>query len=160
MRLLILAVGHKMPAWVSAGFDDYARRLPRSMPLQLIEIRPEPRGSAAVTAGHRERLLKAEGERLQAAIPAGAVRVALDEHGQSLTTAAMSERLEGWRRLGADVALLIGGADGLDPAVKRSAQLMLSLSAMTLPHPLVRVILAEQLYRAASLLHNHPYHRA
>jgi 23S rRNA (pseudouridine1915-N3)-methyltransferase len=160
MRLLMLAVGHKMPAWVSAGFEDYARRMPRGLTLQLVEIRPEPRGSGPTGPGQVERLLRAEGERLRAAIPAGAVCVALDERGTPLSTAELSEQLEGWRQQGADVAFLIGGADGLEPQIKRSARLMLSLSAMTLPHQLVRVILAEQLYRAASLLHNHPYHRA
>jgi 23S rRNA (pseudouridine1915-N3)-methyltransferase len=160
MRLLMLAVGHKMPAWVSAGVEEYARRMPRGLPLQLVELRPEPRGSGPTGPGQVERVLKAEGERLQAAIPAGAVCVALDERGATLSTADLSQQLERWRQQGADVAFLIGGADGLDPQIKRSAQLMLSLSAMTLPHQLVRVILAEQLYRAASLLHNHPYHRA
>jgi 23S rRNA (pseudouridine1915-N3)-methyltransferase len=160
MRLLILAVGHKMPAWVSAGFEEYARRMSRSTPLQLVEIRPEPRGSGPTGPGQVERLLKAEAERLRAATPAGAVCVALDERGSALTTRGLSEAIESWRQQGVDVAFLIGGADGLDPRLKRSAQLMLSLSAMTLPHQLVRVILAEQLYRAASLLDNHPYHRA
>jgi 23S rRNA (pseudouridine1915-N3)-methyltransferase len=160
MRLLMLAVGHRMPAWVGAGFEEYARRMPRGMPLQLVEIRPEARGSGPTGPGQVDRMLRAEAERLRAATPAGAVGVALDERGAALTTAELSQQLEGWRQQGADVAFLIGGADGLDPRIKRSARLMLSLSAMTLPHQLVRVILAEQLYRAASLLHNHPYHRA
>jgi 23S rRNA (pseudouridine1915-N3)-methyltransferase len=160
MRLLVLAVGHKMPAWVSDGFDEYARRMPREMPIQLVEIKPEPRGSVAASSGQTERFLKAEAGRLRAAMPAGAICVALDEQGEAVSTEAFARRLEGWRRRGADVAFLIGGADGLDPDLKRSAQLMLSVSAMTLPHQLVRVILAEQLYRAASLLQNHPYHRA
>jgi len=160
MRLLVLAVGHKMPAWVSAGFDDYARRMPREMPIHLVEIKPEPRGSGAPSSGQTERLLKAEGGRLRAAIPAGAICVALDERGEAVSTQGLAKRLEGWRLQGSDVAFLIGGADGLDPDLRRSARLMLSLSAMTLPHQLVRVILAEQLYRAASLLQNHPYHRA
>jgi 23S rRNA (pseudouridine1915-N3)-methyltransferase len=158
MRLLVLSVGHKMPAWVSAGFEDYVRRMPREMPIQLVEIRPQPRGSAL--AGQVERLVKAEAERLRAAIPAGAVCVALDERGEAVSTEGLARRLESWRQQGADVAFLIGGADGLDPDLKRSARLMLSLSAMTLPHQLVRVILAEQLYRAAALLQHHPYHRA
>jgi 23S rRNA (pseudouridine1915-N3)-methyltransferase len=160
MRLLILAVGHKMPGWVSSGFEEYARRMPRDMPLQLIEIKPEPRGSAPPTPGQVERLVKAEGARLRAAIPADCLSVALDERGQALTTEGLSKQVERWRQQGADVAFLIGGADGLDPDIRRSARLMLSLSTMTLPHQLVRVILAEQLFRAASLLHNHPYHRA
>jgi 23S rRNA (pseudouridine1915-N3)-methyltransferase len=160
MRLLVLAVGHKMPAWVSTGFEDYARRMPREMPIQLTEIKPEPRSAGAPAGGQVGRLLRAEGGRLRAAIPAGATCVALDEHGEGLTTEGLAKRIEGWRQQGGDVAFLIGGADGLDPDLKRSARLMLSLSAMTLPHQLVRVILAEQLYRAASLLQNHPYHRA
>lgn len=160
MRLLVLAVGHKMPAWVSAGFDDYVRRMPREMPIQLIEIKPQARGTPAASSGLTLRALKAEGERLRAAIPIDAIPVALDASGKPLSTAELARQLEGWRRQGCDVAFLIGGADGLDDEIKRSAHLMLSLSAMTFPHQLVRVILAEQLYRAASLLHNHPYHRA
>jgi len=160
MRLLILAVGHKMPAWVSMGFEDYARRMPRDTALQLVEIRPQPRGAGANTSAQVDRMLKLEAQRLRSAIPAGATRVALDEHGRSATTQDLARFLEGWRREGSDVAFLIGGADGLEVELKRSAHLMLSLSSMTLPHQLVRVLLAEQLYRAASLLQGHPYHRA
>jgi 23S rRNA (pseudouridine1915-N3)-methyltransferase len=159
MRLLILAVGHKMPGWVSMGFEDYARRMPRDMPLQLVEIRPQPRGGAD-TPAQIDRMLKLEAQRLRAAVPGGATCIALDERGRSASTEELARRLEGWRQAGSDVAFLIGGADGLDIELKRSAQLMLSLSAMTLPHQLVRVLLAEQLYRAASLLQGHPYHRA
>jgi 23S rRNA (pseudouridine1915-N3)-methyltransferase len=160
MKLLILAVGHKMPAWVSMGFEDYARRMPRDTALQLVEIRPQPRGKDASTPAQVERLLKLEAQRLRAAIPAGATCIALDEHGRSANTHDLARLLERWRQTGADVAFLVGGADGLEPDLKRSAHLMLSLSAMTLPHQLVRVLLAEQLYRAASLLQGHPYHRA
>lgn len=161
MRLLILAVGHKMPAWVSMGFEDYARRMPRDMPLQLVEIRPQPRGGGgADTPAQIDRMLKQEAQRLRPAIPAGATCVALDERGRAATTQELARLLEGWRQNGGDVAFLIGGADGLDTELKRSAQLMLSLSAMTLPHQLVRVLLAEQIYRAASMLQGHPYHRA
>lgn len=159
MRLLILAVGHKMPAWVSMGFEDYARRMPRDMSLQLVEIRPQPRGGAD-TPAQIDRMLKLEAQRLRAAVPVSATCIALDERGRSASTEELARRLEGWRQAGSDVAFLIGGADGLDTELKRSAQLMLSLSAMTLPHQLVRVLLAEQLYRAASLLQGHPYHRA
>ena len=159
MRLLILAVGHKMPAWVSAGFEDYARRMPRDTPLQLVEVRPQPRGTGAGAPAQISRMLKLEAERLRSAIPTGATCVALDEHGRPATTQDLARLLEDWRRSGRDVAFLVGGADGLEPELKRSAHLMLSLSAMTLPHQLVRVLLAEQLYRAASLLQGHPYHR-
>jgi len=160
VKLLILAVGHKMPAWVSMGFEDYARRMPRDTALQLVEIRPQPRGKTADSPAQIERLLQLEAQRLRAAIPAGATCVALDERGRSVSTQDLARLLEGWRQAGADVAFLVGGADGLERDLKRSAHLMLSLSAMTLPHQLVRVLLAEQLYRAASLLQGHPYHRA
>jgi 23S rRNA (pseudouridine1915-N3)-methyltransferase len=160
MKLLILAPGHKVPAWVSMGFEDYARRMPRDTPLQLVEIRPEPRGAGATTPAQIDRILKLEAQRLRSALPAGATCVALDEQGRTVSTAELARLLEGWRREGNDVAFLIGSADGLDVQLKKSARLMLSLSAMTLPHQLVRVLLAEQLYRAASLLQGHPYHRA
>jgi 23S rRNA (pseudouridine1915-N3)-methyltransferase len=160
MKLQILAVGHRMPEWVRAGFEDYARRMPRDLPLLLREIRPQARGAAALSTGETAALLEAEGERLRAALPPGGRLVALDERGQALTTAQLARQLAQWMQDGRDVCFAIGGADGLDPALKRSAQLMLSLSALTLPHQLVRVLLAEQLYRAVSLLRNHPYHRA
>jgi 23S rRNA (pseudouridine1915-N3)-methyltransferase len=160
LRLLVLAVGNRMPAWVSAGFEEYARRMPRESPLHLLEIRPERRPAGDATLGHVARMLKSEAERLRAVVPAGAFVVGLDERGQSYDTQRFARLLEGWLREGRDVAFLIGGADGLEPGLKRSAHLLLSLSAMTLPHQLVRVLLAEQLYRAASLLRNHPYHRA
>jgi 23S rRNA (pseudouridine1915-N3)-methyltransferase len=160
MRLLILASGHKVPAWVSMAFGDYARRMPRDTPLQLVEIRPEPRSAGASTPAQTDRILRLEAQRLRAALPAGATCVALDQDGRTVSTADLARLLEGWRREGNDVAFLIGSADGLDMQLKRSARLMLSLSAMTFPHQLVRVMLAEQLYRAASLLQGHPYHRA
>jgi 23S rRNA (pseudouridine1915-N3)-methyltransferase len=160
VKLHILAVGHRMPAWLQAGFEDYARRMPRDLPLQLREIRPQPRGAGALSAAQTEAMLKAEGERLRAALPAGCRMVALDERGQTLDSARLARQLAQWMQDGRDVCFVIGGADGLDAGIKRSAHLMLSLSAMTLPHQLVRVILAEQLYRAASVLRNHPYHRA
>ena len=148
-----------MPDWVSAGFEEYARRMPRKSPLQLIEIRPERRPAGNLSPGQIDGMLKSEAERIRAALPAGAVTVALDERGQSHDTQRFSRIFEGWLQDGRDVAFLIGGADGLEAGLKRSAHLMLSLSTMTLPHQLVRVLLAEQLYRAVSLLSNHPYHR-
>ena len=149
-----------MPAWVRDGFEEYARRMPRHSPLQLVEIRPERRPTGDLSPGQIDRMLKLEGERLRAALPADAVSVALDERGQSDDTERFAHRLDGWLQDGRDIAFLIGGADGLEPGLKRSAHLMLSLSAMTLPHQLVRVLLAEQLFRAVSILNNHPYHRA
>ncbi len=148
-----------MPGWVSAGFDDYARRMPREMPIELIEIRPERRPARAASPGEIAKILAAEGGRIRAALPESCGLVALDERGKSFTTSQFAHLLEGWRRDGRDVAFAIGGADGLDQRLKQSASLMLSLSMLTLPHRLMRVLLAEQLYRAASLLHNHPYHR-
>ena len=160
MKLHILAVGHRMPAWVQAGFEDYARRMPRDLPLQLREIRPQARGAGARSAAQTEALLKAEGERLRGALPSGCHTVVLDERGQTLDSAHLARQLAQWMQERRDVCFVIGGADGLDVGIKRSAHLMLTLSVMTLPHQLVRVILAEQLYRAASMLRNHPYHRA
>ena len=145
-----------MPAWVAAGFEEYARRMPRETPLILKEIRPEP-ASGSVSA---ERVRRAEAERLRNSLPPGCRMVALDEHGQGVRTESFAAMIEAWSHEGRDVAFLIGGAEGLQPALKQSAHLMLSLSAMTLPHQLVRIVLAEQLYRAVSLLRNHPYHRA
>ncbi len=155
MKLSVLAVGHRMPAWVTAGFEEYARRMPREMPLQLKELKPAQRSAAGDTV----RWQQTEAERINAAAPAGMLRVALDEHGRSFPTRVLAEHLERWRGGGRDVAFIIGGADGLAPELKTGAGLLWSLSPLTLPHGLVRVVLAEQLYRAASLLAGHPYHR-
>lgn len=145
-----------MPAWVTAGFEEYARRMPREMPLQLKELKPAQRSSAA---GDVMRWLQTEAEHISAAVPAGALRVVLDEHGRTFPTRVLAEHLERWRGDGRDVAFIIGGADGLAPEIKKNAGLLWSLSPLTLPHALVRVVLAEQLYRAASMLAGHPYHR-
>jgi 23S rRNA (pseudouridine1915-N3)-methyltransferase len=156
VKLHILAVGHRMPAWVSEGFFEYSKRMPREMPLLLRELKPAQRSSAA---GDLPRWLEDEAARIDAALPAGALRIVLDERGRSFPTRDLAGRLERWRSDGRDPAFVIGGADGLAPGLKQSADLLWSLSQLTLPHGLVRVILAEQLYRAASLLANHPYHR-
>ena len=142
-----------MPAWVDAGFGEYAGRMPREARIELIALKPAPRG------GPVQRVLGHEGERMLAALPARCVKVALDERGTLMGTRALSQRIARWQAAGQDVAFLIGGADGLDPGVKQSAGLVWSLSPLTLPHGLARVLLAEQLYRAVSILHNHPYHR-
>jgi len=160
MKFLIHAVGHRMPAWVSAGFEEYARRMPRESPLVLREIRPEAIAAGQSSPAAVDRVRRIEGERLRSGLPAGCLVVALDERGKVHCTEAFARLISGWAQEGRDVVFLIGGAEGLDPALKQSAHLMLSLSAMTLPHQLVRVLLAEQLYRAVSLLRNHPYHRA
>jgi 23S rRNA (pseudouridine1915-N3)-methyltransferase len=159
MKLILCAVGHRMPAWVSAGFEDYTRRMPREMSVELIEVRPEQRPAKAASAAQTARIMAAEAGRIIAVLPANCELVALDERGKALTTSQLARTMENWRQNGRDVAFVIGGADGLDAGLKKSAGLLLSLSSFTLPHQLVRVLLAEQLYRGAALLHNHPYHR-
>ncbi len=155
MRLIVVAVGQRMPVWVRAGFEEYARRLPREVRFDLIELKPERRPSGV----RAERAMVLEEARIEAAIPAGCYRVVLDERGQELTSAELAQRLECWLGGGRDVAMIIGGADGLTERFRQSADLLLALSRMTLPHGLARVLLAEQLYRAISIMHNHPYHR-
>ena len=155
MRLIIVAVGQRMPAWVNAGFDDYAKRMPPEMRIELREVKPEPRSGArsAATA------MGIEAERIRAVLPKRTRILALDERGADLTSVQLAQQINLWRGAGEDVALLIGGADGLDPALKSEAQSLLRLSSLTLPHGMVRVLLAEQLYRAWSICQNHPYHR-
>jgi 23S rRNA (pseudouridine1915-N3)-methyltransferase len=155
VRITILAVGHKAPGWVQEGFNEYARRMPPEARLELVELKPEERG-AGRTADKAKAL---EGERILAAVPQGATLLALDERGRSLTTQGLSVMLSDWMREAVHPVFAIGGADGLSDEVKARAAKLLSLSAMTLPHALVRVVLAEQLYRAWSILARHPYHR-
>jgi 23S rRNA (pseudouridine1915-N3)-methyltransferase len=155
MKLIVAAIGTRMPAWVETGFADYARRMPRELPLQLLEIKAEARNTGKTV----EAMMAAEAARLEAALPARCRRVILDERGQDLTTRELARRLEAWLAGGEDVAFIVGGPDGLDPALKAGAAERLRLSSLTLPHALVRPLLAEALYRAWSLLNNHPYHR-
>jgi 23S rRNA (pseudouridine1915-N3)-methyltransferase len=155
MKLLVAAVAARPPAWVVDGWNDYAKRMPRELALDLIEVKPEPRTSGKTPAV----MMAAEAQRIESALPGRCRRVALDEHGDALTTQQLAARLAKWMDEGDDVALLIGGPDGLDPQLKSSAHEMLRLSSLTLPHALVRVVLAEALYRAVSVLKNHPYHR-
>lgn len=152
----LLAVGSRVPAWVDTGCREYARRLPRECRLELVTVAAARRGKGAGTA----RAVAAEGRRLLAAVPAQARVVALDQGGEPWTTRMLASRLARWLQEGRDVALLVGGADGLAPACLERAEQRWSLSPLTLPHALVRVIVAEQLYRAWSLLAGHPYHRA
>jgi 23S rRNA (pseudouridine1915-N3)-methyltransferase len=159
LKLTLIAVGHRMPAWVNAGFEEYARRMPRGSPLRLTEVKPEPRGEAKAHASTVSRLTAAEGERIAAAYPKRCIKVVLDERGRTSTTRELAVRIGAWQTEGRDIAFVIGGADGLAPTVKRDADFMWSLSPLTLPHGLVRVIVAEQLYRAFSIVRNHPYHR-
>lgn len=155
MRLIVAAVGTRLPDWMNAGFAEYAKRMPRELALELVEIKPEPRTTGkTVTA-----MMAAEAKRIEAALPARCRRIALDERGATLDTRALAQTLEDWQAQGDDVAFLIGGPDGLDPALKQAAQASWRLSALTLPHGLARVVLAEALYRAHSLRCGHPYHR-
>jgi len=155
VKLFILAVGHKMPAWVNEGFAEYTRRMPREAHIELVEIKPEKRAGGKT----REQVHEAERSRIEAALPAGCVRVVLDEHGKDWSTLELADELKNWMRGGRDVAFVIGGADGLHPEVKRQANRLWSLSRLTLPHGLVRVVLAEQLYRAVTVIQTRPYHR-
>lgn len=155
MRIHVLSVGRRMPGWVEAGFDDYARRLPPQCALRLVEIEPAHRGRGSGARAKQE-----EGERLLKAAPKGAGLIAMDERGEQWSTAQLAEELRTWLAGGRDIALLIGGADGLAAECRAQAERRWSLSPLTFPHQLVRVIVAEQVYRAWSLLHGHPYHRA
>ena len=154
MKLLLVAVGQKPPAWAQAAFDDYAKRFPSELRLELKAVKAEPRDSRTA-----EQLMAAEARRIDAALPRGVRRVALDERGDRVTTAQLADRLRAWQRDGRDAALLIGGPDGLDPALKAGCDESLRLSDLTLPHAFVRVLVAEALYRAWSVTIGHPYHR-
>jgi 23S rRNA (pseudouridine1915-N3)-methyltransferase len=155
MRLLLASVGQRPPAWAEAAYDDFAKRFPPELKLALKAVKAEPRTSGKTAA----QLMAAEAQRLEAAVPKGARRVVLDERGARLTTVQLADRLRFWLGDGRDVALLVGGPDGLDPALKATADETLRLSDLTLPHAFVRVLLAEALYRAWSVTANHPYHR-
>ena len=154
MRLLIVAVGQRVPDWAQTAWDDYAKRFPFELKVELKAVKTEPRASKAL-----DTLLAAERSRIEAAIPKGFRVVALDERGTALTTMALAQKLDNWQLSGDDVALVIGGPDGLDPAFRQAAQERIRLSDLTLPHAMVRVLLIEQLYRAWSINANHPYHR-
>jgi 23S rRNA (pseudouridine1915-N3)-methyltransferase len=144
-----------MPTWTQDGFDDFARRMPREMPLELLEVKAEPRGAGKTPP----MMMEAEALRIEAALPPRCHRVILDERGTDFTSMALAQRLECWRHGGKDVAFIVGGPDGLAPTLKASANETLRLSSLTLPHALVRPLLAEALYRAWSIMRKHPYHR-
>jgi 23S rRNA (pseudouridine1915-N3)-methyltransferase len=154
VKLVVVAVGQRVPAWAQSAWDEYAKRFPPELRVEIKTVKTEARASKTLTT-----LLAAERDRIASAISPGSRVVALDEHGTSLTTVALSQRLTQWQLGGDDVALVIGGPDGLDPAFKRAAHERIRLSDMTLPHAMVRVLLVEQLYRAWSINANHPYHR-
>jgi 23S rRNA (pseudouridine1915-N3)-methyltransferase len=156
MKLAVVAVGTRMPDWADAAFADFGKRMPQEASLSLTEIRPEPRSGGKPVAA----LLAAEAMRIRNALPPRSRLVVLDEKGRDLTTAGLAERLRSWLAGGRDVALVIGGPDGLAAEIKTAADESLRLSSLTLPHALARVLLAEALYRATTILKNHPYHRA
>lgn len=156
MNVHLIAIGEKMPHWVQEGYREYAKRLPPECALRLVEIPAGRRGKNVDIA----RILRDESERMLAAIPKGATVVALEVNGRSWSTEQLAQKLDGWMGSGQDLALLVGGPEGLGQAARTAAGQLWSLSPLTLPHPLVRVVLAEQLYRAWSVLRNHPYHRA
>jgi len=151
---MIVAVGQRVPDWAQTAWNDYAKRFPYELKIELKTVKTEPRASKPVEA-----LLAAERVRIEAALPKGCRIVALDERGSTLTTVALAAKLQNWQLESADVALVIGGPDGLDPAFKQAAHERIRLSDLTLPHAMVRVLLIEQLYRAWSINANHPYHR-
>jgi len=155
MRFTIVSVGHKMPAWIQSGFREYVKRLPPEIKVELVELKPEEKTSGKTV----EKAKALEGERILAAIPEGATVYALDEKGRPVTTQGLSVMLAQWMRDATHPVFVIGGADGLSDEVRTRADKLLSLSALTLPHGLARVVLAEQLYRAWSILASHPYHR-
>lgn len=155
MQFIIVAVGHKMPGWVDAGFNEYAKRMPPECRIALKEIRPVERTGGRTA----EAAMILERSRIEAALPKGARVIALDERGADLTTMQLSQHLAKWKQEGRDVAFVIGGADGLDAGFKANADALIRISSLTLPHAMVRVLLAEQLYRAWSITQNHPYHR-
>ena len=155
MQLVIAAVGHKMPAWIETGFTEYAKRMPPDCRLVLKEIKPVDRSGSRSA----ETVMAMEKSRIEAVITKGSRVVALDEHGQDATTMQLAKNLTQWQQGGTDVTFVIGGADGLDAQFKQQADMLLRISSLTLPHGMVRVILAEQLYRAWSITQNHPYHR-
>jgi len=156
MKLHVIAVGTRMPDWVDTAWKDYAKRLPSDCALEIREVKPEPRTSGKTPA----QMMLAEAKRIDGALPAHAHAIALDEHGQDLSTQQLADELLRWRIAGHDVAFLIGGPDGLDPDLKSRCRQKIRLSSLTLPHPMVRVVLAEQLYRAWTITVSHPYHRS
>jgi 23S rRNA (pseudouridine1915-N3)-methyltransferase len=154
MKLLIVAVGQRVPDWAQNAWDEYAKRFPFELKVELKAVKTEPRGSKSL-----ETLYAAERQRIEEAIPKGCRIVVLDERGTALTTKALASRLQNWQLASDDVALVIGGPDGLEPAFRQAAHERIRLSDMTLPHAMARVLLIEQLYRAWSINANHPYHR-
>jgi len=154
MKLNIISVGHKMPSWVDSACAEYIKRMPRELSVQLVEIKPDKRAAGK----NSEVVQEAEAKRILEVVGKDYL-IALDERGQEVTTLQLAERMVAWLGNGRDVSLIIGGADGLHSSIKQKADWLWSLSRLTLPHGMVRVLLSEQLYRAHSVIQNHPYHR-
>jgi len=155
MIIHFITVGQKMPKWVQEGYAEYAKRLPKSCALNLIELPMAQRGKT----GSADKYKAEEAKKILAAIPKGAQLIVLDEHGQQVTTKGLADKLEEWLGSGQDVALIVGGPDGLEQSLIQQAKWKWGLSKLTMPHPMVRILVAEQIYRAYSVINNHPYHR-
>ena len=154
MHITVVAVGLRQPGWADEAVKDYHGRFPKDFTVVVKEVKAEPRAGQPAA-----KLMQLEAERIRKAIPAGDIVVAMDEHGRDFTTMDFAKKVDGWKNEGCGVTFLIGGADGLDPELKKGCRMMLRLSSMTLPHAFARVMLVEQIYRAWSILNNHPYHR-
>ncbi|SBT18035.1 Ribosomal RNA large subunit methyltransferase H [Marinomonas gallaica] len=155
MRVRLIAVGTKMPKWVVEGYEEYAKRLPKDFSLELVELPMSPRGKNTDIT----KAIQKEGDAMLAAIPSGDKVIALEVLGKTWSTEQLAEQTSHWRMDGYNISLLVGGPDGLDPRCTARADQAWSLSKLTLPHPMVRILLAEQIYRAWTLMNNHPYHR-
>lgn len=156
MQVTVIAVGHRMPGWIEDGFREYAKRMPSEWHFNLKELKPVERSGSKTP----EMAIAAEAVKIRSAIPRGARVIALDEQGKELSTRQLADNVKSWQQDGRDIVFIIGGADGLDPDLKKQADSLVRLSALTLPHGMVRVLLTEQLYRASTILQNHPYHRS
>ena len=155
MKIHLIAVGKKMSDWINTGYSEFSKRMPPELQINLIEITPSTRNKSTSI----EKNIKEEGERIQSAIPDNSKLIVLDEKGKDFSSIALSKEMESWLPMGQDISMVIGGADGIDPVIKQQADEKWSLSSLTLPHALVRVVVAEQLYRAWSIMKGHPYHR-
>lgn len=155
MKITIVAVGLRQPSWADSAVSDYLGRFPKDWSVTVKAVKPEQRAGQSTA-----NIMRIEAERIRAAIPHNSLIIAMDERGKDLNTMDFAKKIQTWRNTGESLCFLIGGADGLDPELKAQAQMLLRLSSMTLPHAMARVLLAEQIYRAFSILTNHPYHRA
>jgi 23S rRNA (pseudouridine1915-N3)-methyltransferase len=155
IKINLITIGKAMPAWITSGYSEYAKRLPKNYQIILVEIPPLKRTNSI----NIRQIIEAEGLKLLAAIPKNTLVIALDEHGKEWTTIELTKRLGTWHNEQQDISLLIGGSDGLSPKCLQKAQIIWSLSKLTLPHQLVKIFIAEQIYRAWSIINKHPYHR-